>query len=303
MGSELSVKEKLKALKIWFRENPNLPEEIDTTYLKRFLKCMGGDVEETKKLLEHNYLLRSKSPHIFSERDPCDEATKKSYFDVQMVPLPGLTIDNYKVLCFRLVNKDARTQNSIEESKCFFMMTDARFTYNDHQRNYDNISSNGNGNNDADDGYDDDDDDMATLANGEIHIVDIANYTLRHLASMSLMVMRTYMNYLQEAYPVRLKTMHIINCPTQLHRMVAITRPFIREDVFNLIHFHTDGFETLYEHVPRDMLPVDYGGTARSLADITAQWWEIVKKNRAYLMDPKFWKVDKPETRNRWTLW
>lgn len=28
MSAEISVKEKLKLLKTWFRENPNLPEEI-----------------------------------------------------------------------------------------------------------------------------------------------------------------------------------------------------------------------------------------------------------------------------------
>lgn len=69
------------------------------------------------------------------------------------------------------------------------------------------------------------------------------------------------------------------------------------------IHFHTDGLEGLYDQVPRDMLPADYGGKARSLADITTEWWNIVYKKRAYLMDPKYWKVDKTETRSRWSLW
>ncbi|XP_059224120.1 alpha-tocopherol transfer protein-like isoform X2 [Stomoxys calcitrans] len=269
---------------------------------------MKGDVEKTKKLIEHNYYLRSKSPAIFFDRDPNEEVTKKSYFAVEMVPLPGLTPEKYKVLCFRLVNKNPRTQNSIEESKSFFMMTDVRFTYNDLQENFDEL-----GNKDHDDKSDkhdieneeqEEEDDLSSLANGEIHIVDIANYTLRHLASMSLMVMRTYMNYLQEAYPVRLKAMHIINCPTHLNHMVAITKPFIREEVFNMIHFHIQGFETLYEHVPRNMLPMDYGGKAKSLADITTQWWEIVKKNRAYIMNPKFWNVHKTEeVRSRWSWW
>lgn len=108
------------------------------------------------------------------------------------------------------------------------MMTDVRFAFNDITENYDKTDTD-------ESATDDNEDDLSSLANGEIHIVDIANYTLRHIASMSLMVMRTYMNYLQEAYPVRLKAMHIINCPTHLNRMVAITRPFIREEVFKMV--------------------------------------------------------------------
>ncbi|XP_073830645.1 alpha-tocopherol transfer protein-like [Musca autumnalis] len=301
MSAEISVKEKLKILKSWFRENPNLPEKIDTTLLKRFLKCMNGDLEETKKIIQHNYLLRNKTPQIFIDRNPDDEATQKSYFDVEMVPLPGLTPDNYKVLCFRLINKDPKTQNSIEESKAFFMMTDTRFTYNDLTENFNEVSSTES----AKDEDCDIDDDMSSLSSGEIHIVDIANYTLRHIANMSLMVMRAYMNFLQEAYPVRLKAMHIINCPTHVNRMVTITKPFIREEVFNMTHFHTKGLDTLYEHVPRDMLPVDYGGKAGSLADITADWWKIVHSKKSYLMDPKHWKINKTEEQpsSRWSLW
>lgn len=83
--------------------------------------------------------------------------------------------------------------------------------------------------------------DMDLLASGEIHILDIANYTLRHIASMSLTTMRTYNNFLLHAYPVRLKALHIINCPTSLNRMVAIMRPFIPDEVFKMVskgHFN-----------------------------------------------------------------
>ncbi|XP_005188110.1 alpha-tocopherol transfer protein [Musca domestica] len=301
MSAEISVKEKLKLLKTWFRENPNLPEEIDPTLLKRFFKCMNGDLEETKKLVEHNYLLRNKTPQIFIDRNPDDEATKKSFFDVEMVPLPGLTPENYKVLCFRMVNKDPKTQNSIEESKAFFMMTDTRFTFDDVTDKFLDVAPNSAT---TDDDKDCIDDDMSSLSNGEIHIVDIANYTLRHIANMSLMVMRAYMNFLQEAYPVRLKAMHIINCPTHVNRMVTITKPFIREEVFNMTHFHTKGLDSLFEHVPRDILPLDYGGNARSLADISADWWKIIQSKKTYLMDPRHWKVNKTEEpASRWSLW
>lgn len=104
------------------------------------------------------------------------------------------------------------------------MLADVRFIYSDVEEDFANVAEV---------------EDMESLSSGEIHIVDIGNYSLRHMASMSLITMRTYMNFLQHAYPVRMKAMHVINCPTFLNRMVAITRPFIHEDVFKMVSIHT----------------------------------------------------------------
>ncbi|TMW49155.1 hypothetical protein DOY81_005745 [Sarcophaga bullata] len=277
--------EKLEHLKQWFKENHKLPKEINLTLLRRFLKCVNGDLEETKKLLELNYQLRNKSPHLFINRDPNDELTRKAFEAVDMLPLPGVTEDNYKILCFRLVEKDVKMQNTIEGCKAFFLMNDARLIFSD-----------------LDDGLQTEEEveDMDLLASGEIHILDIANYTLRHIASMSLTTMRTYNHFLVHAYPVRLKALHVINCPTSLNRMMAIMRPFIPDEVFKMIHFHTDGIESLYDHVPREMLPSEYGGRAGSLSEIKIKWRNVLQKKRDYLIDPEHWKLAESETKSGW---
>lgn len=101
-------------------------------------------------------------------------------------------------------------------------MTDVRFIYSDLEEDYDQESEVV---------------DMNSLADGEIHIVDIGNYTLSHMASMSILTMRTYMNFLQHAYPVRLKATHVINCPPFLNRMIAVMKPFIHDEVFKMVSF------------------------------------------------------------------
>lgn len=47
--------------------------------LRRFYQCMYGDVEETKKLIEVNYALRNKHPHLFIKRDPLDEDSRRTF--------------------------------------------------------------------------------------------------------------------------------------------------------------------------------------------------------------------------------
>lgn len=53
--------------------------------------------------------------------------------------------------------------------------------------------------------------------------------------------------------------MHIINCNPIIDKITALIKPFIRAENFNLIHFHTPGSETLFDYVPRDVLPVEIG--------------------------------------------
>lgn len=49
--------------------------------IRRYLHSVHCDVDETKKLIEHSYSLRSKYPNIFFNRDPLDVDVQKM-FDV-----------------------------------------------------------------------------------------------------------------------------------------------------------------------------------------------------------------------------
>lgn len=104
------------------------------------------------------------------------------------------------------------------------MMADARFTEPDVERTADGTTENaGLGITDAD------------LADGDVQIVDMNGYTMRHIAYVSIFVLRVYMKFLQEAYPSRLRAMHIINCPSILDKMMSLFKPFIREDVYQMV--------------------------------------------------------------------
>lgn len=43
----------------------------------RFLKCMAYDVKKTQALVELNYTMRNKHPHLFMDRNIEDEMTAK----------------------------------------------------------------------------------------------------------------------------------------------------------------------------------------------------------------------------------
>lgn len=44
-------------------------------------------------------------------------------------------------------------------------------------------------------------------------------------------------------------------------------KPLLKEKIRNRVHIHTDGLESLYKFVPKDILPEEYGGTAGKLQE------------------------------------
>ncbi|XP_017850607.1 alpha-tocopherol transfer protein-like isoform X1 [Drosophila busckii] len=272
--NQLRRDRELAELREWFKHNENLPQEIEPLLLRRFYQCMYCDAEETKKLIEVNYALRNKHPHLFIKRDPLDADSRRTFDYADILPLPGLTPENYKVSLYCFRDFEASKMHHTEDTRAFFMVADCRFiTLDDIAR-------------------------PEILSDGEVQIFDMKGTTMRHISRLTISTLRAYIKFLQLAFPVRLKAIHMVNCPSYLDRIVSIVKPFISDEVFKLIRFHTTSIDTLYGFVPRAMLPQEYGGAAGSLSTLREQTQKVLAANRDYLMDPRHWQVDKPEKRN-----
>ncbi|XP_022219034.1 alpha-tocopherol transfer protein-like isoform X1 [Drosophila obscura] len=253
--------------------NAGLPF-TDPLLLRRFYQCMYGDVEETKKLIEVNYSLRNRHPHLFIKRDPLDDDSQRTFDYADILPLPGLTPDGYKVSLYCFREFEATKMHHTEDTRAFFMVADCRFiTPDDSAR-------------------------PGILSEGEVQIFDMKGTTMRHISRLTISTLRAYIKFLQLAFPVRLRAIHMVNCPSYLDRIVSVVKPFISDEVFKLIRFHTVSMESLYAFVPREMLPEEYGGSAGSLDTLRTQTKQALVEHRDYLMNPNHWLVEKSEKRN-----
>lgn len=71
--------------------------------------------------------------------------------------------------------------------------------------------------------------------NGEVPVFDMAGFTMRHLTCVVLSVLRIYMKYTQEAHPVRLRQIHVINVASYVDKIMALVRPFMRKEVQRVV--------------------------------------------------------------------
>lgn len=137
------------------------------------------------------------------------------------------------------------------------------------------------------------DSDSIGLTEGEIGIMDFKHFTFRHFLKFaaSLSVTRFYLKYVQEAVPFRIHQNHFVNCSPVLTKFMTLVRPFIQKEIFDALHFHTSGYESLYEFVPRQQLPLEYGGDAGKSDDLFKQWLKVVESRGEYLSDDDNWKL------------
>lgn len=257
------------ALKEWLTTQPHLPQNIHPLLLQRYVHSTKGDLEYAKKIFVHGFTIRQNNPHIFANRDPMESKMRQVLHAIDMVPLPPIEGCEDKFVFYRLVDCDPDKFHFNDVIRTFFLVADSRLVQPDIPMN--------NG--------------------GDIPIFDMTGFTLRHLTKVILSTLRVYMKYTQEAHPVRLKAIHVINCTTFLDRVMYLVKPFMKKKVANMLHFHLPNSETLYEHVPKDALPDEYGGK-QAIAKHKADWFKRIDTLRDYFTDDTRWKIDESRKSN-----
>ncbi|XP_017786876.1 PREDICTED: alpha-tocopherol transfer protein-like isoform X2 [Nicrophorus vespilloides] len=263
MKEDQQCAEYVKAMQVWLRKQPHLPQNIDESVLARFIQCSEMSLEKCKSLLDLNYTLRSQAPEIFDKRDPEDRAIQNMFDIIDFCPLPKLTDKKYKLFIYRLTDSDVEKFLFADSLKAFFMVADMRM-YSDRE-----------------------------YSEGEIPIFDMGHLTLRHMTKITLPLLKKYMVFTQEAHPVRLRQIHVLNIVPFFDKCLALVKPFMKAEVSQLLHFHLPNSTTLFDHIPRDLIPEEFGGSLPvTMKSLKEEWRQRVCENRDFYMDPSKWKVD-----------
>lgn len=173
-----------------------------------------------------------------------------------MIPLTKPTANNYKLILFRLNSDDIDDLHFNDAVKVFFMMSDVRLITPD-----------------LDDGDDE-------LCDGEIPIFDMERVSYKCLSKVVISTVRLYMKYTQEAHPVHVRQIHIINCNPIIDKIIFLIKPFIRAENFKMINFHTKGSSTLFKYIEKECLPLEYDGLAGSMLPMKEMWLDKIKSHR-----------------------
>lgn len=103
---------------------------------------------------------------------------------------------------------------------------------------------------------------------GSIFLMDFIGFTFQYIFKPSLRSLIKGIRFGQEASPMVVKEIHILNTPYFVEYFMRIIRPFVWGEMLARVHFHPVDidWDNFYEKfIPKSHLPSDYGGDLESL--------------------------------------
>ncbi|XP_026333792.1 alpha-tocopherol transfer protein-like [Hyposmocoma kahamanoa] len=252
----------LIAIKDWLKKQPHLPDEWEDQPLMTFLRGCSFSLEKTKRKLDMYFTMRAACPEFFTNRD----ASRPDLYEiltakVQGPALPGITPNGRRVTICRGIHPDLTAQQIVDTLKIALMIGDVRLI-----------------------------EEKEGVA-GDIYVLDAAILGPSMLARLTPSSIKKFMICVQEAYPIKLKEVHIVNTSPIVERFINFVKPFLKEKIRKRIFLHKE-IKDLYQYVPQDMLPEEYGGTSSTMDALQEQWTKTLITYRDWFISQDPIKVN-----------
>lgn len=251
------IQEDLNALRQWIAKSPHLRSRIDDQFLIAFLRGCKYSLERTKEKLDMFYTVRTMSPELIRTRDPEDPKIRDIIRLGVGLPLPYTeTPDSPRIILIRPAAYDPAKYTIEEVIRISTMANDLMMI----------------------------EDDNFVIA-GQIGILDLSNVTMAHFLQFSPTFVKKMTMMSQEASPLRQKGFHYINTPNGFEMVFNMFKNFMSEKNKSRLYVHGHDLESLYRHVPKKLLPAEYGGDAGPLQDIINSWEKKLVSYRDYFLE------------------
>ncbi|KAF5285777.1 hypothetical protein FQR65_LT13056 [Abscondita terminalis] len=240
----------VNALREWAEKQPHLPQ-ISELQLVLFLQSCYFSIEKAKACIDTFFTVKTLCPEFFANRDPTSAKFQEDVSVGGYFPLPKRTPEGYRVIFCKIMDSDVAKYSFNEQIKSFDMSIMLWLM-------------------------------LEGTAEGLMIVMDMDGLTFAHMTKISIMGMKKFFLYLQEAMPVRLKGLHFINIVPFMDKLMAIMKPFMKKDLLDVLHLHSDCIDSLYKFVPQECLPSNYGGTAASVAELHQEVKNRMRQNAEF---------------------
>jgi len=260
----------IKQLREWIHRQPHLNCRTDNYNMIRFLRGAKFSQLRAREMLEGYYTIRPKYPAWFHN---VDTHSKKLHYIIDqgyMFPLPGRDKEGRRIMLQRTAALKLDDKNFTIGDMVQLQITLTMLLYRDEE----------------------------TQVHGSLIVGDHTDATLKHFMRFPIEDMKVFMKTFQKATPGRFKGFHVYNAGALFETLMSIMKPILSAKFQNRMTVHSN-LESLYKHVPMEMLPEEYlpddykGPCAGSIKQIC----DNVKKQ---IMEEEFRKFMLFETNPEW---
>ncbi|XP_069682750.1 retinaldehyde-binding protein 1-like [Periplaneta americana] len=260
-------KENMDYLREWMSKQPHLPSGVTDEQLILFLNCCQHSLEACKQTIEAYYTIRTHAPELFGNRDPQSREIQQALSILEVGLMPKMDKDGNLILFGRLSDFDTNKFSYDDLLKTWFMVQD-----------------------------------IILLEKGAVHgfifAIDMKGLTIGHLARMNLSSIKKYYMYIQDAFPGVVISNQLINASSVTETFMNMSKPFLKKDLVEKIFVHST-METLYEYIPKEALPKEYGGELESVTHYNKEVRTLLQDYRDWFQKEEKFRVDESKRQGR----
>ncbi|XP_046404054.1 alpha-tocopherol transfer protein-like [Ischnura elegans] len=268
--SKAEMEEDESMLREWLQRQSHLPTEVDSALLRQMLCRCGGSVERAKSRLESFFCLRTAISEVFSKRDPTVPEVQQARKTMMWTPLPKETPQGNTVYVFRLSDQDSANFSLQGILRAAHMEMDELMRKRGGKPKQ-----------------------------GIVYVYDLTGFSLAFLARMPFSLVSKVFAYVHEGLYVKIREVHLLSSSSVVDRLVAFLRPLVRR--MDKLHIHSmSNLDTLYEHIPKDIMPKEYGGEEETLEKLHKKRCAAVDSIRDWLAEEEKNQRVSEDTLTKW---
>ncbi|CRK86624.1 CLUMA_CG000461, isoform A [Clunio marinus] len=226
------IQDDIESLRNWISQSPHLKSRTDDQFLIAFLRGCKYSLEKAKQKLDLFYTVRTHAPELIKNRDPMNDHVLGMIRlgSVFGIPLPITDRpESPRIILVRPGIFDPHLYTIQDAMRVTTMMLDYMLN----------------------------EDDNFVIA-GQIGILDLTGVTVQHFFQFNPTFIKKMTILTQDAAPGRQKGLHWINTPRGFEQVFNIFTSFMNEKNRSRLFVHSN-LESLYKHVPKRLLPKEYG--------------------------------------------
>ncbi|KAG5679562.1 hypothetical protein PVAND_009122 [Polypedilum vanderplanki] len=215
-----------------------VPRFLMNEQILTFLTGCNGDIDKTTQRIRLYYKCKRDIPEFFRGRNPNNDEIKHCFDNQYYVTLPVLNNSNIMFTC--LSNYEAKNYIFDHACKTFIMICEG-YLFENGPRNQ------------------------------TIFLFDMIGAKLSHAFQPRISSIRKGMHFLENATPLNIKEIHIINAPSFVEYIFSIVKPFASIGILSKVYLHTSNInwqDFFQNHIPKSHLPSDYGGELKSIKEL-----------------------------------
>ncbi|CAB3245648.1 unnamed protein product [Arctia plantaginis] len=230
------LKQDIKQFDDWIQKQSHFrTKNFDPEFLERLLIYNKGHIERAKKKFDKLCTCLNLMPDYLIGLDPKHEFIPLfEVFESFLLPMP--TDENYRVVFIVATGREHEDYQLIHFYRYLFVII-YYFLTHDYCQGFEIVS-------------------------------DIRKITAKTITTINPMVLHKGLMLLTDCLGQRIKKIHFFNNSKFFEAVLFLTKQALSAKLKERIVVHSD-YEGLYNHIPKEHVPKDYGGDALSVKELT----------------------------------